>query len=97
MSQCNTAFDLKINLGHIDQYHGPVIFLLLFFAQKNIFVLLAKLSSGELRYPPTALIIQYTFIIYLNISKIPENTCQWCKTDIISTLLGSDLATSTGL
>ena len=34
-----------------------MIFLLLFFALKNILVLLAKLNSGELRCPVTALII----------------------------------------
>ena len=38
-------------------FHGPVILLLLFFALKNILVLLAKLNSGELRCPPTALIL----------------------------------------
>ena len=43
-------------LVHI--FHGPVIFLLLFFALKNISVLLAKLNSGELHCPATAL-IQY--------------------------------------
>ena len=37
-------------------FHGPVIFPLLFFALKNILVLLAKLNSGELRCPATALI-----------------------------------------
>ena len=37
-------------------FHSPVIFLPLFFALKNILVLLAKLNSGELRYPATALI-----------------------------------------
>ena len=59
MSRCNTAFDLKINLGHRDLYfmHGPVIFLLLIFALKNILVLLAKLNSGELRCRVTALIV----------------------------------------
>ena len=41
------TFDHKINLGHID---------LLFFALKNILVLLAKRDSGELRCPATALI-----------------------------------------
>ena len=55
MSQCNATFDLKINLGHI--FHGPVIFLLLFFALKNILVLLAKCYSGALRCPATVLII----------------------------------------
>ena len=34
-----------------------MIFLLLFFAPKNILVSLAKLSSGELRCPATALIV----------------------------------------
>ena len=33
----------------------PVIFLLLFFAQKNVPVILTKLISGELRCPVTAL------------------------------------------
>ena len=33
-------------------------FFLLFFALKNILVLLAKLNSGELRCPATALIYQ---------------------------------------
>ena len=60
MDECHTfgkcVFDLKINLGHSDLFHGPVIFLLLLFAVKNILVLLAKLNSGELRYPATALI-----------------------------------------
>ena len=37
--------------------HDPVISLLLFFALKNILVLLAKLDSGELRSPVTALIL----------------------------------------
>ena len=37
-------------------FHGPVISLLLSFALKNILVLLAKLNSGELRCPATALI-----------------------------------------
>ena len=37
-------------------FHGPVMFLLLFFALKNILVLLAELSSGELHCPATALI-----------------------------------------
>ena len=37
-------------------FHRPVIFLLLFFALKNILVLLAKLNSGELCCPATALI-----------------------------------------
>ena len=57
MSQCNTAFDLKINLG-------PVIFLLLCFALKNILVLLAMLNSGELRCPVTALI--FLFLLLFN-------------------------------
>ena len=66
MSQYDTTFDLKINLGHSDLYiNGPVISLLEFFALKNILVLLAKLDSGELRCPATALIITcnmfYTF------------------------------------
>ena len=62
MDECHTfgkcVFDLKINLGHSDLYifHGPVIFLLLFFAQKNILVLLAKLNSDELCCPATAFI-----------------------------------------
>ena len=37
-------------------FHGPVIFHLLFFALKNILVLLAKLNSGELHCPATAFI-----------------------------------------
>ena len=37
-------------------FHGPVISHLLFLALKNIFVLLAKRDSGELRWPATALI-----------------------------------------
>ena len=56
MSQCNTAFDLKINLGDSAIFHGPVIFLLLCFALKHISLLLAKLNSGELCCPATALI-----------------------------------------
>ena len=38
-------------------FHVPVIFRLLFFALKNNLVLLAKLNSGELRCPATALIL----------------------------------------
>ena len=58
MSQCNTTFDLKINLGHSYLlFHSPVISLLSFFALKNILGLLAKPDSGELRCPATALII----------------------------------------
>ena len=56
MSQCNTIFYHKINLGHSDLYFTPVIFLLLFFALKNILVLLAKGNLGELHCPATALI-----------------------------------------
>ena len=62
MDECHTVgkcvFDLKINLGYSALYIFlvPVIFLLLFFALKKILVLLAKLSSGELRCPATALI-----------------------------------------
>ena len=59
MDECHTfgkcVFHLKINLGHSDIFHCPVIFLLLFFALKNILVLLAKLNSDELRCPATAL------------------------------------------
>ena len=73
MSQCSAAFALKqFRLGHSDLFFdGPLIlpfilnsiwwvtvtFLLLFFALKNILVLLANLNSGELRCPATALII----------------------------------------
>ena len=45
------TFDLRINLGHNDFY-------LLFFALKNILVLLAKPDSGVLRCPATALILK---------------------------------------
>ena len=38
-------------------FHGPVIFLLLFLALKNILVSLAKLNSGELCCPATAHIL----------------------------------------
>ena len=59
MDECHTfgkyVFDLKI-----------VIFLLLFFALKNILVLLAKLNSGELRYPVTALILLYYLCLCLD-------------------------------
>ena len=41
MSQCNTTFDLKINVGHSDLYFTVQRFLL-FFALKNILVLFAK-------------------------------------------------------
>ena len=58
MSQCNTTFDLKINLGHSDLYLMVSDFYLLFFALKNILVLLAKPDSGELHCPVTALIVQ---------------------------------------
>ena len=37
-------------------FHGPVIFLLLFFALRNILVLLAKFNSGKLRCLATVLI-----------------------------------------
>ena len=58
MSQCNTTFDLKINLGHSDLYLIVQWFpSLIFFALKNILVLLAKPDSGELRYLATALIV----------------------------------------
>ena len=49
LSPWDATFDLKMNLG-------PVILLLLFFAFKNILVLLARYDSGELRCPATALI-----------------------------------------
>ena len=42
-------------------FHVPVIFHLLFFALKNILVLLAKLNSGKLRCPVTALIEIYLY------------------------------------
>ena len=42
------TFDLKINLGHSDRYFTVQWFL--FFALKNILVLLAKRDSGELRW-----------------------------------------------
>ena len=61
MGKFNTAFDLKINLGHSG--HGPVIFLLLFFALKPILVSLAKHSSGELRCPATALIYLFAVLV----------------------------------
>ena len=52
------VFDFKINLGHSDLYFMfQMIFHLLFFALKNILVLLAMLNSGELRCPATALIV----------------------------------------
>ena len=38
--------------------HGPVIFLLLFFALENILVSLAKFISGELHCPSTAFIVR---------------------------------------
>ena len=44
MSQCNTTFDLKINLGHMVTWSSD--FYLLLFALKNILVLLAKPDSG---------------------------------------------------
>ena len=56
MGQCNTTFDLKINLGHSDLYF-IVQWFLLFFALQNILVLLAKRHSGEVRCPAAALII----------------------------------------
>ena len=63
MSQCNTTFDLKINLGHSDLYLTVQWFLFFYFLlcpeKKNILVLLAKPDSGELRCPATALIITY--------------------------------------
>ena len=54
-SPCNTTFDLKINVGHSDIFHGPMILLLLFFALKNILVLLSRRDSGEIRCPATTL------------------------------------------
>ena len=58
MSQCNTTFDLKINLGHSDLYLKVQRFLyFIFFGLKHILVLLAKPVSGELRCPATALIV----------------------------------------
>ena len=58
MSRCNMTFDLKINLGHSNLYFMVHCFpFLLFFALKNILVLLAKPNSGELCSPATALII----------------------------------------
>ena len=54
-SRCNTTFDLKINLGHYILRSSD--FLLLFFALKNILVLLAKRDLGALRCPTTALIL----------------------------------------
>ena len=47
-------------------FHGPVIFLLLFFALKNILVLLAKNNSGELGCPATALICVIFFQLYFS-------------------------------
>ena len=65
MGQCNMTFDLKINLGHSDLYF-MVQWFLLFFALKNILVLLAKLDSGELRCPATALInLHFILFFYL--------------------------------
>ena len=55
MSQCNIPFTWKNNLSHSDIFHGPVMFLRLFFALKNILVLMAKRDSGELRCPRIAL------------------------------------------
>ena len=59
-------FEMRFDLGTLDSgerslpfgllVHGPVISLLLFFALKNIFVLLGKPDSGELRCPATAVI-----------------------------------------
>ena len=68
MSQCNTTFDLKINLAQLPIFHGPVISLLLFFAVKNIkhLVLLAKRDSGELHCPATALTNAW---LYYNLSR----------------------------
>ena len=55
MSQWNTTFDLKINLGHSDLYFMVQWFL--FFALKNNLDFLAKPDSGKLRCPATALIL----------------------------------------
>ena len=58
MSQCNTTFDLKINLGYSDLYFMVQWFLSFIFALKNILVLLAKPDSGELWCPATAHIVE---------------------------------------
>ena len=50
MGRCNTAFDLKINSRSSDISS-------FMFCSENILVLLANLNSGELRCPPTALIM----------------------------------------
>ena len=57
ISQCNTAFDLKINLGHSDLYLTVQWFFFFYFLLTKT-VLLAKLSWGELRCPATALILE---------------------------------------
>ena len=61
MNQCNMAFDLKINLRHSDLYFTVqwLFFFYYFLHWKNILVSLAKLSSGELGCPATALILTF--------------------------------------
>ena len=49
MCQCNTAFDLKISLGHSNLY-----FMVQWFFFFYVLFLLAKLNSGKLGCPVTA-------------------------------------------
>ena len=61
----------------------PVMFLLLFFALKNILVSLAKLNSDELHCPATAL-IDAEFIIYCMFTQ-NANVFSSIKESVVST------------
>ena len=60
MSQCNTAFDLKINLGHSDLYFSRSSdCACFFFCSEKHFSVLAKRNSGELRCPALVCFLFY--------------------------------------
>ena len=79
MSQCNTIFDLKINLGHSDLYFMVRWFQSFIFWCENILILLAKPDSGELRCPVTALIsiglIIFKDLLFTEPARIANKLC----------------------